>query len=71
MGLFNKKTTEASAKRKILASATTMVELRATLGLANKPRKDWKTVEPVEGGYYLCKNVLYTYEDGALKQVTE
>lgn len=53
----------------ILDYARTLEILKMDLGLLPKPRDNWNTIEPIEGGFYEAANILYTYTNGTLVQV--
>ena len=58
-------------KHKILDSALNLTILKQDLGMLPKPRPDWNTIVPVEGGHYIADGVEYVYTLGELVEYKE
>ena len=58
-------------KHKILDSARTLEILKQDLKMLPKPREDWNTIDPVEGGHYIADGVEYVYTLGELVEYKE
>jgi hypothetical protein len=58
-------------KHKILDSARNLTILKQDLGMLPKPRPDWNTIVPVEGGHYIANGVEYVYTLGELVEYKE
>ena len=58
-------------KHKILDSALNLTILKQDLGMLPKPREDWNTIDPVEGGHYIANGVEYVYTLGELVEYKE
>ena len=53
----------------ILDSAYTLDILKQDLKMLPKPKEDWNTLDPVEGGYYMVAGILYQFKGGELVEV--
>lgn len=58
-------------RNKILDSARTLTILKQDLKMLPKPREDWNTIDPVEGGHYIADGVEYVYRNGELIEYVE
>lgn len=58
-------------ENKILDHALNLTILKQDLGMLPKPRPDWNTIVPVEGGHYIADGVEYVYTLGELVEYKE